>query len=178
MFNNESLILEMPKLNKFALKLTKNLNDAEDLLQATILRAIEKRALFQTGTNLWAWMSKIMYNLFASNYNRRAKFETQYDPEEFLLLAKVDATQELKVEYAQVQKAIKQLSADHQQMLYMVCIKGMAYSDVSEALQMPIGTVRSRLSRARESLQLVLNKSTAQCVPKSQASFSGIHIAA
>ena len=158
MFNNESLILELPKLTKFALKLTKNLSDAEDLVQATILRAIEKKALFEEGTNLWGWISKVMYNLFATSYNRRAKFETQYDPEDFLMSAKIEPTQELKVEYAQVKKAIKRLSEDHQQMLFMVCMEGMAYDDVSKALKIPVGTVRSRLSRARENLQQELNK--------------------
>jgi RNA polymerase sigma-70 factor (ECF subfamily) len=158
MFYNESLISEISKLNRFALKLTKNLNDAEDLAQATILRAIEKKALFEEGTNLWGWTSKIMYNLFINNYHRRSKFETPYDSEDSLMLAKTEATQELKVEYAQVQKAIKRLSNDHQKILFMVCIKGMPYGDVSKILKVPIGTVRSRLSRARKNLQLEINR--------------------
>jgi len=143
----------MPNLRKFALKLTKNQHDADDLLQTTVLRAIEKAHMFNQGTNLFSWSSKIMFNIFVSGYRRRTKFDTQYDPENYIANMSVEPEQEKKLELSQVRHAMKQLSAEHREILLLVCIQGMKYNEVSEVLQLPVGTVRSRLSRARERLQ-------------------------
>lgn len=160
MFATNDLINEMESLKKFALKLTRNDSDADDLAQATILRALEKRALFQADTNLFSWAAKIMYNLFVSGYRRKVKFETQYDPENYINSESVSASQETALEFKEVQEAMNGLSDDHREILIMICIKGMQYAEVSEALQIPVGTVRSRLSRARESLQFLLETPT------------------
>ncbi len=152
MFNNTDLLNENEKLFKFACKLTRNQSDADDLLQSTLLRAMEKGHLFEEGTNLFSWTSKIMYNLFVSAYRRRTKFETQYDPENYIERECVEASQEVKMELNEVNAAMQKISADHKEILVMVCVKGMQYSEVSEVLQIPVGTVRSRLSRAREAL--------------------------
>ena len=77
MFATQDLLEETEGLRKFALKLTKNVYDAEDLVQSTVLRALEKKELFQSGTNLFSWTSKIMYNMFVSNYRRKTKYETE-----------------------------------------------------------------------------------------------------
>lgn len=157
MFNNHQLIVEIPKLEKFAMRLTRNAHDAGDLVQSTLLRAIEKKHLFKTGTDLFKWTSKIMYNLFVSSYRRRVKFETQYDPENYLEKQSVDAPQETQVRLKKVRDAMNFLSAAHRQVLVMVCIQGLKYQDVATALNVPVGTVRSRLSRAREQLQTLLD---------------------
>ena len=71
MFNNQELTIEMPGLRNFARRLTKNHHEADDLLQYTLLRAMEKKHLFQENTDLFKWTSKIMYNHFASDYRRK-----------------------------------------------------------------------------------------------------------
>ena len=157
MFNNQDLIKESEKLQKFALKLTHNKSDADDLLQSTLLRAIEKKHLFQDGTNLFSWSSKIMYNMFVSAYRRRTKFETQYDPESYIERESVEAPQDVKMELEDVNAAMNDISDDHREILTLVCVKGMQYAEVSEMLQIPVGTVRSRLSRAREALATEMN---------------------
>lgn len=156
MFDNNALIEESVKLRKFAYRLTRNMADAEDLLQSTLLRAMEKKHLFETGTNLFSWTSKIMYNLFVSAYRRKVKFETQYDPDNYIEFESVEASQDKTMELKDVDRAMDKISDEHRQILVMVCAKGMQYAEVSEALQIPVGTVRSRLSRARESLQNAL----------------------
>jgi RNA polymerase sigma-70 factor, ECF subfamily len=156
MFTQDALVNEMNHLRRFALRLTGNASDADDLLQSTLLRAMENSELFQTDTNLFRWSSKIMFNLFVSGYRRRTKFETQFDPDTYLQKESVPATQEISVDLATVRRAIKQLSLEHRQILVLVCVKGMRYEEVSEFLQIPVGTVRSRLSRAREQLQAVM----------------------
>lgn len=157
MFNNQDLVNEIEKLSRFAKRLTGNVSDADDLLQATLLRAIEKKELFEQDSNLFSWSSKVMYNLFVTNYRRKVKFETQYDPESFLENKSVDANQENIVELKAVQEAMNYLSAEHKEILILVCVKGIQYQEASEILNVPIGTVRSRLSRARESLKMLMD---------------------
>lgn len=156
MFEQTAIIIEMDKLRRFALRLTRNASDAEDLLQSTVLRALEKNHMFETGTDLFKWSSKIMFNLFVTDYRRKTKFETQYDPESYLERESVEADQDMKLELSRVQEAMRLLSEDHREILVLVCIKGLQYQEVSEALQIPVGTVRSRLSRAREQLQALM----------------------
>lgn len=172
MFNQTALIEEMASLKKFALKLTRNDSDADDLLQSTVLRALEKKHLFQTDTDLFKWTSKIMYNLFVSDYRRKVKFETQYDPENYIERESVDASQDVKMEFLKVQEAMEQISECHREILVMVCINGMQYAEVSEKLQIPVGTVRSRLSRARESLQQALDTPKGKLTPPFPYSYS------
>jgi len=157
MFTQKALVAETIKLQRFALKLTRNKADADDLSQSTYLRAIEKADYFQDGTNLYAWTSKIMFNIFVTGYRRRARFETQYDPEPYLAAQVTAPEQEDRMNVLEVKKAIKNLSDEHRQIIALVCVKGMQYSEVSEMLQIPVGTVRSRLSRAREQLRIIMD---------------------
>lgn len=156
MFSNNALIDETDRLRKFAYRLTGNISDAEDLTQSTVLRALEKKHLFEDGTNLYSWTSKMMFNLFISGYRRKTKFESQYDPDPYLEKQHTAATQEIEMQLQDVNDAMEQLSAKHHDILVMVCVKGMPYAEVSKKLGIPVGTVRSRLSRARENLQQAL----------------------
>lgn len=161
MFTQQALVKEMGNLKKFALRLTRNASEAEDLLQSTMLRALEKKDYFQEETNLFSWTSKIMFNLFVSQYRHKKKFDTQYDPEPYIAQVSVEPSQEASVDLATVRESMKLLSREHREMLVLVCIKGMRYEEVSEMLQIPVGTVRSRLSRARSQLQDLLATSSA-----------------
>ncbi len=152
MFTQAELIKEMPKLRKFAAKLTRNSSEADDLLQSTLLRALEKSTYFETGTDLFKWSSKVMYNIFVTDYRRKVKFESQYDPESHIENRAVDADQQVKMELKAVGRAMEKMSAEHKEILVMVCVKGMQYQEVAEMLDIPVGTVRSRLSRARSQL--------------------------
>lgn len=158
MFKNEQLNDEFKGLEKFALRLTAKKHEADDLVQSTMLRAIEKKHLFQEGTDLFKWTSKIMYNLFVSGYRRKVKYETKNDPETYIEKQYVEAPQDKQIEFQEVSKAINKLKGEHKEILILVCIQGMRYHDVAESLDIPVGTVRSRLSRAREQLQFHLNK--------------------
>lgn len=173
-FTHESLVDEMDKLHRFARKLCRNEHDAEDLLQATVLKALEKKDMFKEGTNLFSWTSKIMYNDFVSGYRRKVKFETQYDCESFIMNQSADPAQDNISELSQVNEAMDLLSDEHKTVLICVCVKGMKYQEVAEMLDIPVGTVRSRLSRAREQLQEALMQRAEQ---HTLASMPG-HIAA
>lgn len=157
MFRQENLVQEMDGLEKFARRLTGNRADAEDLLQTTVLKALEKKDYFESGTNLFSWTSKIMFNEFASRYRRRTKFETKYDPEPYIEKQRVSADQARKAEVREVGEAMSELSEEHRKVLIMVTIKGMKYQQVADKLGIPVGTVRSRLYRAREQLQAAMD---------------------
>ncbi len=157
MFKQAELVKEMDNLRKFACRLTGSPVDADDLLQSTVLRAIEKKDYFETGTNLFSWTSKIMFNLFVTDYRRKTKFESQYDPEPLIAARSVDADQQSKTELKAVGRAMELLSPEHKEILVMVCVKGMQYQEVADLLEIPVGTVRSRLSRARSQLVSVMD---------------------
>ena len=156
MFQQQALIAEMPKLRKFALRLTKALHDADDLLQSTVLRALEKKDYFEDGTNLFSWTSKMMFNLFVTDYRQKRRYETQYDPEHYIDKLSVQPRQEAHADLITVNENMKRLSPEHRQILVLVGVKGYSYEESAKSLKLPIGTVRSRLSRARKNLHHLL----------------------
>ncbi len=160
MFRNKELIEHRNRLRNFAYRLTNNTPDAEDLVHSTFLRAMEKKHLYKDNSNLYGWLSKILFNLFASSYRRKVKFETQYDPENYIERVKVQDKKNLKLELQDVENAMNDLSKDHKEILIMICVHGNQYAEVSERLKIPIGTVRSRLFRARENLKDMLEGSS------------------
>ena len=165
MFQQESLLTVTDKLNKFALRLTRNPHNAEDLVQSTLVRAIEKSDSFEDGTNLFSWTSKIMFNIFASNYRRSKKFDTQYDPSSYIDQMSVEPSQELTTDLNMVSQAMQHLQAEHREILTLICVNGMRYEEASQLLQLPIGTIRSRLSRARNQLKHILSLPRANFIP-------------
>lgn len=158
MFSHAELLKATSSLSKFAMKLTRNRDNADDLLQSTILIALEKQDHFEQGTNLFSWTSKIMFNTFVSSYRHNSRFETLYDPQEYIDQVEVESTQENETDLSLVLDAMMLLSEDHQEILIKVCVEGRRYAEVAQQLGIPVGTVRSRLSRAREALQDLLNR--------------------
>lgn len=167
MFNPAELVNEAPKLQKFALRLTRNKADADDLVQATMLRALEKNDMFEDGTDLFKWTARIMFNSFVSQYRRKTKFETQYDPSTYIDSMSVAPSQEEAMDLKIVNAAMNRLSAEHREILALVCIRGLRYEEAAAKLSLPVGTVRSRLSRARDALarELQIEKQPAHSVP-------------
>lgn len=158
MFNNIEIIKEIPHLEQFAFRLCRSKDDADDLVQASLLRAMEKKHLFQADTDLFRWTCKIMYNLFVSDYRRRKKFESQADPEHFIKAAGIEPRQDRIADYHKVEDAMEQLGDEHRTVLILVCVRGMRYKEIAEMFDIPLGTVRSRLSRARENLKTEIEK--------------------
>ena len=97
-----------------------------------------------------------MFNIFASQYRRRVQIGTQYDSEALINSQSVEAQQEKVMEMHHVGAALKRLSEQHRSVLLMVSVHGMPYEEVATLQDIPVGTVRSRLSRAREQLRMIL----------------------
>ncbi|MBU6476049.1 MAG: sigma-70 family RNA polymerase sigma factor [Alphaproteobacteria bacterium] len=155
----QKLVGEEAHLRKFALRLTRNAADAQDLSQSTILRALEKKDYFEDGTNLFSWLSTIMFNIFISQYRHEKKFAFQHDPDFYLNRIAEESRQENKTDLATVMSRMKDLRPEHRDILVLVCVRGLRYEEVAAKLKIPVGTVRSRLSRARAQLQQMLTPS-------------------
>lgn len=160
------IVNQMPRLKNFAYKLTKDWTKAEDLVQDTVLRAIEKELLFKKGTNIFSWLAKIQYNLFVSQYRRASKFESGCDLDDVIHLKTVEPKQESYIELKEIDDAIKSLSPEFQDVIFLVCVQNYKYQEVATILNIPVGTVRSRLHRAREELTDILKDSKTPNIQK------------
>ena len=169
--SNDSLMifegLAMPLLNplyNFASWLTRNREEAEDLVQETYLKAWQGFSSFQLGTNFRAWMYRILRNAFlTSRTGLQATMTVPLDPhEDGIELATVTETPEsLLIERSNrelVQSAIEELPVQFREILLLCEIEEMSYREIAETLSIPIGTVMSRLARARSAVYDGLRK--------------------
>ncbi|WP_343716079.1 RNA polymerase sigma factor [Inquilinus sp.] len=141
-------------LRRYAAKLTRNTADADDLLQETLFRAYRKFHLWQPGTNLTAWLVVMMRRIFLSNVaTLQARAETapieDWD-------GAAAPSQLLAIELQDVDRSIRKLSPEHQKMIRIVAANEIPYEEAAEQLDVPVGTVRSRLGRARSQLKTIL----------------------
>ncbi|MBO6894095.1 MAG: RNA polymerase sigma factor [Roseibium sp.] len=159
------MIRLLPKLRSFALRLCRNPDQADDLVQTTCERAIRSLDQFDPATRLDSWMFRILQNLYLNSLrdsaNRSRLFDlAMMDFEESYDGAKAAAS---SLELKKVQSFIGQLDEDNRQVLLKIAVEGRSYKDVAEELGVPIGTVTSRLARARLKLREWLEtKSTEQ----------------
>ena len=156
------------QLYKTALRLTRNSEDAEDLLQETYLKAYRHYASFQPGTNLKAWLFKILKNTFINEYRRRKQIPPQVDfsefeetfesalankessgrtPEDELMEASLDG---------EVRRALVGLPHNYKVVVLLADIEGYSYKEIADILAIPVGTVMSRLYRGRRQLERAL----------------------
>jgi len=165
----EGLISEhLDSLYRTALRMTKNTADAEDLVQETCLKAFRYFDRFEEGSNIRAWLFKILTNLFINRYRKQAKEPSlvEYDEtQDYLLYSKMqDGAAEAgntgpekdlfdRVLGTEVDKAINDLPEDFRIVVVMAFIEGLAYEEIAQALDVPMGTVKSRLHRGRKLLQ-------------------------
>ena len=148
----DEIIAFIPHLRRFALVLTRNRESADDLVQDCLLRATQRQKLFTPGTNLHAWLFTIMRNVFISDV-RRTSANRQISLEQGDLVLSTKADQESRVELAELEACLYRLPGEQRETLLLVALEGFSYAEVSDVMGIPIGTVRSRVSRARETLR-------------------------
>lgn len=150
---NAELLRHYSQLRSYARSLTKNPADADDLVQETVLRAMLKFELFRPGTNFGAWLRTMMKNVFLDSLkraHRRRKFEDAYIGTSTAW--KVPPNQVSRLELDAVDRGLDSLPAEQRKSLIMVALDGIDYERTAAATGVPVGTVRSRVSRARSSL--------------------------
>lgn len=149
-----------PSLKPFALKLTKDIEEANDLLQETMLKAYTNRDKFAEGTNLKAWLYTIMKNTFITNYQRMMRRNTFIDTTDNLhyINSTDNITQNLaysKFALADMNTAIESLDEAYK-VPFMMHFRGFKYHEIAERLGIPIGTVKNRIHIARKDLKEML----------------------
>ena len=153
---HRSIEAEIPRLRRYARALARDVAAADDLVQDCLTRAIGKLHLWQEGTDLRAWLFTILHNQYV-NQVRRAVREGKAvglsDTEPMLTQA---PGQGKRLELRDLERAIAKLPAEQRSVILLVGLEGMRYEEVSDMLGIPVGTVRSRLSRGREALRRLM----------------------
>ncbi|MGK7397432.1 MAG: RNA polymerase sigma factor [Candidatus Cyclobacteriaceae bacterium M3_2C_046] len=154
---NYTVTQKSQDLKYHALKFTKDVEDANDLIQETRLKAITNREKFKTGTNLKAWLFTIMRNTFITNYQKMSRRKTVLDSTDNLhLLNSGDYVAsnygESKFVLEDIKNAMGQVD-DQFKTPFMMHFRGLKYQEIAEKLSIPIGTVKNRIHVARKLLQ-------------------------
>jgi RNA polymerase sigma-70 factor, ECF subfamily len=144
----------LPRLRRFSYALTGNLDRADDLAQETCLRALTNASQWQAGTRLDSWMYRIAQNCWFDQMRAKRTRGEVVDIDTFTQLVGSDGRDvvEHRQSLAAVSQKLSELPRDQQLLVGLICLDGMSYKDAAETLDLPIGTVMSRLSRARLAL--------------------------
>jgi len=131
-------------------------SEAEDLVQESLARALSRADQFKPGTNLRAWLFTIMHNVHVNQIRQKVSRPVEVPVEDVEQRLVSPPRQESRVELRQMSRALDELPEEQRQVLLLVALEGLKYDEVAEALGIPIGTVMSRLSRAREAVRVKL----------------------
>jgi RNA polymerase sigma-70 factor, ECF subfamily len=152
------LVAALPRLRRYARVLTGDVSRADDLVQDTLARAWEKRQLWRAGSDLRAWLFTIMHNVHVNQFSmRRREFaESSLDADDGPVAGwqiPVRATQSDRLELNEVLIQIGRLPVDQREALILAAVEELRYEDIARIQGVPIGTVMSRLNRARDKLR-------------------------
>lgn len=150
---NQAVVEQVNVLKLYAISLTKNANDAEDLMQDTVLRAFTYKDKFAQDTNLKAWLLVMMRNIFINNYRKKVAHRetTLNDALPNLKLGKVENQAERNLVYSDMYEAISKLPQSYEETVLMN-LEGFQYQEIADKLNVPLGTIKSRMFWARKKL--------------------------
>jgi len=151
---SSAILTELPRLRRYARALVGNRAAADDLVQDTLERAWSRLAQWRVGSDLRAWLFGIMHNLRVDQLRRPGLNTLPMEDEEFEV--PIRATQTDRLELSDLESSLARLPEEQRAVLLLVALEEMSYEDVASTLEIPIGTVMSRLSRGRERLRLIL----------------------
>ena len=153
-FKND-LLGAIPSLRAFAVSLAQNADKADDLVQETLVKAWDKHASFQPGTNLKAWLFTILRNEFYSQMRKRGR---EVQDSEGIMTARlaVHPSQHGMLDLKDFRSALEQLPEDQREAIILIGASGFSYEEAAEICGCAVGTIKSRVSRARGRLQEIL----------------------
>lgn len=157
--SREKVVELIPALRAFARTLCSRSDEADDLVQETLTKAIANLNQFQPGTKLKSWLFTIMRNTFNTNYRKASREKVGLPSELFEKLA-VQPSQEWSVRAEEVRSALLRLPRTQREILLIVVLAGESYEDAAEICNCAVGTVKSRLFRARRRLLVELGEDT------------------
>jgi RNA polymerase sigma-70 factor (ECF subfamily) len=147
----EAVLAAVPSLRAFAISLSGNVDRADDLVQETLLRALVNIDSFEPGTNLSAWLFTILRNLFRSEYRKRRR-EVEDGDGTYAESLKSQPEQEARVEFREFRAALAKLPSDQREALILVGASGFSYEEAANICGCAVGTIKSRVNRARTRL--------------------------
>lgn len=151
----DELAAVIPQLRAFARSLSGNRDMADDLVQETMLKAWAARKRFEAGTSMQAWTHTILRNLFRSQM-RRSRFTGEWDDAKAEEILSAPADQEQHMQLSDLQRALLELPPAQREALILVGAGGFAYEEAAEICGCAIGTVKSRVARARAAVERML----------------------
>jgi RNA polymerase sigma-70 factor (ECF subfamily) len=146
----------LPRLRRFARSITFHREDADDLVQIAVERALTRAAQWEPGTRLDSWMFRIVKNAWIDEVRSRTRRDQLFAPDAEGEQVGDDSALAHQQRMA-IEKAMSLLSEDHRMVIGLVLVDGLPYKEAAEVLEIPMGTLTSRLARAREALQELLS---------------------
>jgi RNA polymerase sigma-70 factor (ECF subfamily) len=152
----DALLAAVPSLRAFAISLSGQVDRADDLVQDTLLRALANIDRFERGTNLNAWLFTILRNLFHSEYRRRRR-EVEDADGSYAARLSAPPEQGARLDFEDFRKALAHVPADQREALLLVGAEGLSYEEAAEVCGVAVGTIKSRVNRARVRLAQMLS---------------------
>jgi RNA polymerase sigma-70 factor (ECF subfamily) len=146
---------QLPGLRRYARSLTRSDIDAEDLVHDALVRAYEKRASFRARHNLRVWLVSIMHNVFVDGTRARRAEAQRLARMSELVGQQLSPAQDHHMRLCQIRQAFIELPEEQRAALHLVAIEGLTYADAAAALGIPVGTLMSRIARARAALRAI-----------------------
>src|SRR6201998_1486564 len=151
----DQVLATVPSLRAFAISLCGNIDRADDLVQETLLRALAHIDSFEPGTNMPAWLFTILRNLFRSEYRKRRR-EVEDADGRYAETLKSHPEQRGRVEFEEFRTALAKLPPDQREALLLVGATGFSYEEAAAICECAVGTIKSRVNRARTRLAELL----------------------
>jgi RNA polymerase sigma-70 factor, ECF subfamily len=148
---------KIPNLRRYARALTRDAWRADDLVQSCLVRAVAKQHLWQPGTDLRAWLFTILHNQHVNDVRCSVREGVTVPIENTASLLTVEPTVEASLQLRDLNRAFGRLPDEQRQVLLLIGLEGMRYEEAAATLGIPLGTVRSRVSRGRETLRVLLD---------------------
>ena len=158
---------EIPRLRRYARALTRDVVRADDLVQSCLVRAVAKQHLWQPGTDLRAWLFTILHNQHVNDVRRSAREGNSVSIDDAAPMLTTQSNAFDAVQLRDLEAAIAKLPEEQSQVILLIGLEGMRYDEVAVILGVPIGTVRSRLSRGRDQLRKLMGMKEADQFPPS-----------
>ncbi|MEM8935716.1 MAG: RNA polymerase sigma factor [Pseudomonadota bacterium] len=156
----KEIVALLPRLRRFGVSLTGNQDDADDLVQSAVEKAIRRLDSWQRGTRLDSWIFRIMHNAWIDQHRQKKVRGVSVDIDEVIDLAGDDGRRvaQFRDDFSAVREAIDRLPATQRSVVMLALVEGRSYRETAEILDVSEGTVMSRIARARRALRRVLEE--------------------
>ncbi|MCX2723273.1 RNA polymerase sigma factor [Roseibium salinum] len=145
---------QIPHMRRYALALTRDRDTADEIVQDSLERALRKRHLWKRRGSIRSWLFRILYRQSIEHFRRLRPETVPADAGTIDRAAAQPANQEMRIDCLRVAEALDRLPAEQRAVVLLAALEGLAYDEIAEITDVPVGTIRSRLSRARETLRL------------------------